>query len=630
MNLKACDPGPDEPRPSHEVFFIKSMQNARWNRAWLGLGGQESLALWLGWILGLSFLFSAGVLAVSSNRLVQGLDEASHVLTSANPWASPAWGIFFGYFLHPLWELGQGSLLGFRLAGFIALTATTLIFVFFFAGFLRRTGIGKPLGPWIPAIGASLLILAFSRYVVGMRTPNYDWVVLVGGLFFAAGWLAIETRTRPGFPFLGEALCAGGLTTVLMGKWTALPGYALLLVWLLLWRKGPAQRSRRVAALCGWGLVFAALFIGYVTPEGIAAVVRAGWIQVTIHSHDGAWSRLPWDLLKFSWTLLRALPYVAGLYGLIWAVLYFSRGRSKPEPQLVNGLTFLLGLPLVALRGHFTGGGEYFAKGVMVTAVWFLGVWFMTRSCRENSPEPANAAFSRVFWMLMALPWIHGLGTATSMVDYLGYGLVFPAAAAWMMLLRATSGGLPSGCVAAAFLTLGVTHAARVATSTFHVHRLGSAWAETRWIESGPEKGKFRHYPSAVAALAEISQVMEKNGYRLGDPVLGLTDLPGLVYFLGGVSPGVSWYMSYRMGESFDGVRRNLENIPPKTLEKCWVVFRAKNKKSEALDLIWPSQTGIPLPEAIGAVLVWPWEPREKQLEPVTVYRPARLGGDGL
>jgi len=586
---------------------------------------EKQASRWLGVVLGIALLFSVAVLAISSNRLLQGLDEAYHVVASANPWASPGWGVFFGFYLHPFWLLGQEHLYGFRLVGFVALTVFTLLFLVFFLRFLANIDLRLSFKSWIPAIGASFLIMAFSRYVVGMRTPNYDWVVLVGGMMLAAGWFAVETRAKPAFPFFPEALCAFGLLTGMMGKWTVVPGYIVVLGILGLWKeKAFHNRLRIVAGLIFWMIILGTGFVAYVRPESIEAVWRLGWIHLAIHSHDRAWTRLAIDLPKFCWTLLRALPFIGALYAMVWAWLFYFHHRKKPDFRQVAGLTFLLGLPLVALRGHFTGGGEYFAKGVMVTAIWFLGVLWMARPKVADFREEFGGPYGRAIFLLLALPLLNAVGTATSIVDYLGFGLIFPVAAAWLILLRANRFGLPSWCVAAAFLTIGVTHAARLTTSTFHVHRLGSAWGEVEKIGSGPEKGRFLQYPAAVRALDKISLAMGKEGFRIGDPVLGITDLPGLVYFLGGVSPGAAWYQSYRLPETYDGVRKILENIPPETLERCWVVFRENNKKSEALDLIWPRNSGVPIPVPLEGKFLWPWEPKQKQLEPVIVYRPAK------
>ena len=87
------------------ISFLKPSKN------WVMLG----IVLWAGWLLALFLL------AASFPYALEESDEASFVLASANPWASPGWGILFGFGLYPLWEFGGGSVEGFRWAGVIVL-----------------------------------------------------------------------------------------------------------------------------------------------------------------------------------------------------------------------------------------------------------------------------------------------------------------------------------------------------------------------------------------------------------------------------------------------------------------------------------------------------------------------------
>lgn len=49
---------------------------------------------------------------------------------------------------------------------------------------------------------------------------------------------------------------------------------------------------------------------------------------------------------------------------------------------------------------------------------------------------------------------------------------------------------------------------------------------------------------STVAGLHRLDNVLVQAGFRAGDPLLAFHDMPGLVYLLGGVSPGAPWYFS--------------------------------------------------------------------------------------
>ncbi|GIV35088.1 MAG: hypothetical protein KatS3mg031_2623 [Chitinophagales bacterium] len=41
-----------------------------------------------------------------------------------------------------------------------------------------------------------------------------------------------------------------------------------------------------------------------------------------------------------------------------------------------------------------------------------------------------------------------------------------------------------------------------------------------------------------------IQQTLQSNGFRKDDPIIALTDMPGVVYFMEGFSPGTPWYFS--------------------------------------------------------------------------------------
>lgn len=128
-------------------------------------------ALWIG------LLSAFGVLAASAYRCLEGTDEASWVICAANPWASPGYGIFFGFFLHPLWAI-TGHVAPFRIAGMLMILLAAGIFSFFLIQAGPRLGARDSLWRHRFIVFPSIGIAALTRYAVGIRTPGYDWVVL--------------------------------------------------------------------------------------------------------------------------------------------------------------------------------------------------------------------------------------------------------------------------------------------------------------------------------------------------------------------------------------------------------------------------------------------------------------------
>jgi len=579
------------------------------------------VALWAG------SLAATLTLAWSAPRGLEGTDEASWVLCAANPWASPGWGIHFGFALHPLWQISE-SVAGFRLAGIAVLWLAGLIFSLALIRAGPVWGAGERFNRLAWILLPSLMCAVLHRYSIGIRTPSYDLALLVAALLFATGWLGLIMARKQWDFFLQGVLVSSGLVLAAVSKWVVLPGY-LFLLWVMLFRGFPAERRMVILGILGVGILgWGAVFLIYATPQGVLDTIHAGFAQLGSRSHESLAAHYGVGFLKGSWQVLRAFPWVAGLFGMIWLVCFLANRERKPDLTRVAGLTFLAGLLLAAVRGHWQGGIETFSKGMMIMMVWLTGVFLMARPWMAKIRlGPWETKFSRSMVALcLLLPLVNGLGTATGITDYLVHGSVFYAAAGWIFLGRALAGGLSSWCLASAVLMLGLLQSSRALTSTFFNYRIGSVWKELTSITAGPEQGKLWISANQVRQLEELSRDLQTLGYQKGDPVVGLTDLCGLVYLLGAVSPGTVWYMGYWLPEN-QGVRKNLENIRPGTLRNTWFLVRAKAKPHETLENVWPRSLDGPLPPKAEKSYLWSWGDGEGSPEILYLYLPARTKG---
>jgi len=571
---------------------------------------------------------TAGILGASAFRGLEGTDEASYLLTAANPWASPGNGIFSGFLLHPLWFV-TGHVGAFRIAGMAVLVFSAI----FFSRSLIQAGPSFGAGQFLRQHGAlvlpSLCLAALSRYSVGIRTPGYDWAVLVCTLLMASAWFSLESRvkSRPISSAWVALFTLAGLG-VFVAKWMVFPGVMMLFAALLCCKIPESDRGRLLGLFFIWVLFWSAALVLYITPEQISATVRAGFAQLGTGSHEDILRHYSVGFAKGSWQVIRALPWIFGLYGCIWVFLRLSQGR-RPETAKVAGLCFLAALGLLVTRGHWLGGQTTFSKGMMIAVVWLIGVIFLTRLHRHLDPplDPSQTqAMRRALLLLVLLPLLNGAGTATGITDYLAHGAIFFAAAGWILLGQSGARGLPVWTVAAAALCLGIIQAARAATSTLNTYRVGSVWNNKMIdVSAGPEQGRLKLFPSSVESLKEIYAEMIRSGYREGDPIIGITDCPGLVYLLGGVSPGACWYISYYLPEN-PGVKMNLQNIPDQDLARAWVLLRESARANERIEQAWPAGRGIPQPRQIQGQFFWPWGDGEGKLERISIYRPTQPG----
>lgn len=566
------------------------------------------LAVWLFGCLGLS----SWRLVASFPHGLEDSDEGSYLLFIANPWASPGLGLFYGFLLHPLWQLAGSCVAGFRLAGWIVLGLLVVGLTGSLWRFLRDSLFAR----WGGAMLASLLLAGFTHYTRGIRTPGYDWTVLAGALVFCAGWLWLESEKKGSTSLFGEALLAAGMAVLAAGKWLVLPGYVALLALLFWARPQSGGRMKAWTRLTGWFVLFVFLFSVYAGSAGLVDTWKAGLVYGRSADRDGiVLMYLGW-LLGYTWVILRALLWVAGMYALVWGIVRWIF-RKQPTVAGVAAVVFVLGLGLALVRGHWQGGLQSWGKSSMLVGTWLIGVLLLAQSV-AGLPKKFQAFVSspscRVIFLLAAVPLLNAAGTITGLTNYIAHGSVFWVAAGWIALSRAFSRGLPAHAMAAAFLMIGTLQAARIATTPEDVMRVGRVWQADTLVQTGPEAGKLYLHGSSVRALAAIDEVMRREGFRPGDPVAGWVDLCGLVYLLGASSPGASWYLG--------GISNHLNHVPPEVLRRTFVLYRQSVPEESKAN--WPADLGIPPPVPVPAHLVWPTGDGEGIPEPIRLYRPAR------
>jgi hypothetical protein len=95
-----------------------------------------------------------------------------------------------------------------------------------------------------------------------------------------------------------------------------------------------------------------------------------------------------------------------------------------------------------------------------------------------------------------------------------------------------------------------------------------------------------------------------------------------LVYLLGGVSPGVAWYMGHWLTQN-EGIKSHLQNVSPDVLKKSWVLMRANSKDWEKIEHVWPVGSGVSMPLKVEKKYFWPWGDGEGAPMEVFLYHPA-------
>lgn len=537
----------------------------------------------------------------AAGRGLEMTDEASYLLIALDPWKTWGHGTFHGFLLRPLYLLGGESVAGLRWIGYGVL----LLGAWRLAGAIRlHLGTGKEtVAGFCPPI---LMVASFTCYSAGMRTPCYNWMILLGAMVAWSGWL------RCGMRRIGPIELGMGLTLALIGKW----GAALILLLLFAILSFPRQGHIPGPGWAAWGkalLVFAATTAGfavYAGTGGIKDTLQAGvLIAQTTGSHG--WFIVPkysWELFYYLYRIGRAFVWLLPAIFLFWWLA--KKNPGKWSTHKIATVLFAGGLLLAAARGWWLGGIEQFGKESVLAGCWLLGVawtvWAVGRKADSGGrksvvggrkTEVGGRWRSAVLWGLVATPFLCGIGTNTSIADYAGQGTVFFAAAGILLLERLPASSLAS--VAGIALTgLCLIQASRVSSSLLGMYRVGSVLDQTELLTVGPEAGRLRVDRGTFAQVKSIHSVLTGRGFRAGTPVVGVDSLCGWVYLSGGSSPGVPWFFR----DQGEYVKQILARVDTEVLVSSWIWIRSSSQIGE-LAKWWPSKVRSPQGwEAAGEV----------------------------
>ena len=551
----------------------------------------------------------------AANRGLEMTDESSYLLIALDPWKTWGHGTFHGFLLRPLYLLGGSSVVGLRWIGYVVV----LVAAWRLAGAIRiRLGTGHQT---LASLATPVLLVAtMTVYCGGIRTPCYNWMILVGAILAWAGWL------RCGYSRLGPLEMGLGFTFALVGKWGAALSLLVLFTALSLINgrnlTGPG-RNEWIKAM----LVFTVTTVGfalYAGGKGIKDTLEAGiLIAQTTGSHG--WFIVPkygWELFYYLYRMGRAFVWLLPAIFLFWWLV--KKNPGKWSTQKVATILFAGGLLLAAVRGWWRGGIEQFGKESVLAGCWLLGVawtvWAVKRRTEGGGRKSVvggqwsvGRGRATLLWGLVATPYLCGIGTNTSIADYAGQGTVFFAAAGILMFAIAPVSKM-RGVACVALIGLCLIQSSRVSSALLGMYRLGSVFSQTEKVSFGPENQRLMVAPEIREVLEALRSPLQGEGFKSGDPLIGVDSLCGVVYLAGGHSPGMPWYFR----DQKDFLERTMRTLPAQTLNKAWLLIRTSSQSARPSEW-WPDS----LATFPSLVAVWSsqWD---GQSEEFRLYRPSR------
>jgi len=545
----------------------------------------------------------------AANRGLEMTDEASYLLIALDPWHTWGHGTFHGFLLRPLYLWGGSTVMGLRWIGYGVL----LFAAWRLAGAVRlRVGQGKlALADFCAPV---LMVAAMTCYSAGMRTPCYNWMILVGAILAWSGWL------RSGISGVGPFELGVGLAIAVLGKW----GAALVLLAMFagvsfgIRERSVGPKWREWIVALSTMVVGSGIFAIYAGAAGIWDTVRAGiLIAETTGSHG--WFIVPkygWEIFYYFYRVVRAFVLLLPAILIFWWLS--RRNPEKWTTTRIATILFAAGLSLGALRGWWRGGIEQFGKESVLAGCWLFGVawaaWAVGQKSAaarpRNGQEVEKSIPSSLLWALIVTPFLCGIGTNTSIADYAGQGTLFFLAAGILIL-----GSLPAASIrsvaAVSLVGLCLIQASRVSSSLLGMYRLGSVFEQTENLSFGPERGGLLVSQEIKQLMRTLDPRFHQMGFQQGDPLIGVDSLCGVVYLCGARSPGMPWF--FRNQKDF--LQRTMTILDQETLKRTWILVRGSSQSLNPEDW-WPKTLRCPKLTATDHA-IW-----DGQNEEFRLYRP--------
>jgi hypothetical protein len=452
----------------------------------------------------------------------------------------------------------QVSIIGYRVASLVV----ALLSACAFSWGLRRWVVARLGGiiPWLWVLPL-LIIGSMLQYAVSARPINYNGLNSLAVALFSSAvlhYLAAPNRAA------STGLVGGGLAmgldafVKLSSSGVVLASGALVLILSL---ASPFQVKGVVRPLLLIGIGFLAgvwVFAQFILPLPV-------WYQGFRHETEillkGIYN--PGLLLRYvrdAYPVLRTLVYPFGIVVTLAGAWVYYQGRGIN--RLWQHLSILVAaLALLVFEAYRTGLYKNTHLNYNRSSVWLLGpilvagAMLLAARLRYSQQQFAvSGAGNWRFWLvplwLLALPFAAALGTVNQIFNNAMLDAMY-----WMAVLVVLHQLLPPPVryLRGARLALLMLPALAVAEQTAY----GVLWAPYLQLENmfgqhtplmvgAPLKPAQLLVDAPSAAFIQgIGTAMRGAGFHAGGPILSLYDAPGLVYALGGISPGNAWYPGF-------------------------------------------------------------------------------------
>lgn len=521
-------------------------------RTWIMLGN----GLLLGVFLAILFILFWG-----AERGFNLTDEGYYYLSYQHPERYPISLNSVPFMMGRLFSLADGDIFRLRMVRVLLLFAGILYFSLEFLAFLR-TCRDMPSKPLRFLMAMFLMVGGMSACFLGPQTISYNH--LTQFLLLVAMGIIFRLHVQPAsekfswIPFFGMGIAAGYLFLVKWPVSVLVFGIAGIIMAGL---REPLRISKAFGAI--FLGVFAALGSFFLLFQPLPdwlhhfsasnrMMMRNGThepgLLMSTYLHDLGWMAAS-PILNFGRELFSLV-----VLGILHGVLSQREGRSLNSRILK--LARILWWVAIGVVGYFLMHRifdrlllENIRTGLYAYWVVLLLMALSVFSCALlANKRQENGKFWLAAILLLILPFVGAFGTTNPIGYNAYYGLIFWFGLLLLLSLHARRCRLPPAIPMACGLFFILFVLVQIRAYFYDGSRYlyaSSLLYQRHAARQFPPLRNIKLDSNTLGFLEAVHKTLRQAGYRKGDTLIPLYDLPGLVYLLEGVSPGNAWYNSY-------------------------------------------------------------------------------------
>ena len=530
-------------------------------------------------------------------------DEGYYLLASQHPEDVLAWANAGHVYTALLYRMVGGDVVALRLLGLILLAGGGHVLALGLVAQLDRLGLAVGM-----ARAHRVLVWAFVQigvllyYNLRLMTPSFN-LLNAAALNGATGTLLLGLgrlgppgghTARAGAAFAASGACLG--LSFFCKFPSGLSALGLFASTVLLWPGATGNARRRaagwlLAGACAWALLHFALLQ---RPDAWWSMVHAGivWLQIAVPTVGvtALWTYAATLAATIAAALRAFGPVLLATPLLLGAAHVVAKRHGATWPRGAALAAVLIATAVFAYRHayHHEGGlfgdrfAEFYAGFLLVLLVALVPTAWRQR---RRACAPAARAFLLAA-LLGLLPLAGAVGTADPITVVMTWHLA-PLFGLLLLLLVALAPPRRDPLVAPLGLVLVALFATSQVLSRGTVrlwHHRSPVTHQTVPTPVGVPPTTLLMSPADAGLVRRLQQVAVTCGFQPGDDVLAFYNLPGLVYAIGGRSPGTPWFLARGFGTRHHArarvaAARILDALPRERIARAFILTNVRGSR---------------------------------------------------